>query len=550
MFNKKNKKLMSLVMCGVLSASLFIGCGNKTDEVMKTDGKEQSITYNLVSDAGKFDPRDCVGVDQRTVINQCFVGLVKIDMEGKIIPAMAEKWEISDDGKVYTFHLNKEAKWQDGKKIVAVDFEYAWKTAIDPTFAFKSIDAYFDILNAEEFSKGKAKIEEVGVKAVDENTLKVTLKVASPFFLNKITQANFSPVRKDIVEKDQKGWTLKPDTYIGNGPFKMTVQKPRDEFEFIKNDNYLFAKDVKLTKLAYVFVEEATTALAGFKTGTIDVLDQVPPTEIENLTTDGFATPVPMCATYFYSFNMGKNANGNVQKTLWNKDVRIALNLAIDREAIIKTILKGGQIPATGMVPAGVKTPDGKEFYETKKYFDPKGDVKKAKELLAKAGFPDGKDFPVLELFYNTSQSHAAVAQAVQDMWKTNLGIEIKLVNKETKVFAEERAKGLTQIVRGGNECSPNYPSILDIFTETNLNTVNDPKWVNAEFDTIIKKANNESDVNKIFENYAKAQDILMEDMPVIPMYYYTNILIKQKDIKGIIKDVQGPIYFEWTYRE
>jgi oligopeptide transport system substrate-binding protein len=574
MFAKKLLKTFSLLLVILLLSGMIVAC--KTTKTEHTDQspkstddekivekeetpeeeqvqpvKEQKLVYNAVSDTLGYDPRNSVGLDQRNVINLCFEGLVKVNENSQIVEGMAEKWEVKDEGMTYLFYLRDDVKWSDGQPVVAADFEYAWKSQIAPEFGSGSADRLYMVLNAEKIHNGEMDSDELGVKALDEKTLEVKLETANPFALHNFASPTYYPVRKDVADNDPEGWTLEGETYIGNGPFKMVTWSPKESIEFVKNENYYNKDLVKLDEITFIFVEEATTALAAFKRGDIDVLEQLPSTEVQNLINDGYAIATPMVATYYYSINMGEDfADEDVKKALWNKDVRHALNLAIDRVAIVETILQGGEIPAYGFAPEGIIGPDGNDFRVSKKYFDPKGDVDKAKELLANAGYPDGKDFPVFEIFYNTSETHKAVAEAVQDMWKKNLGIDVNLVNKETKVFAQERAAGKHQIARSGNTCAETHPSILGLFTDTNLTSTNDPKYINPAYIDLIKEAEKETDVSRIFELYHQAEDILMEDMPVIPIYYYSRILATQKDVQGIYKTGSGAIYFDRAYIE
>jgi len=385
---------------------------------------------------------------------------------------------------------------------------------------------------------------------VDDRTLEVELETANPFVLEVFAHASTFPVRKDIVEKDPEGWTLSPETYIGNGPFKMVSWKSQEAIELEKNPTYYNAEEVKLDSLTFVFIQEATTALAALRTKEIDVTESVPAVEIPNLIAEGMAVVTPLCATYYYSVNMNPDMVPDPEKmeAIWNKDVRHALNLAIDRTAITENLLQGGQIPAYGFAPEGVIGVDGDDFRKEKVYFDPQGDVEKARELLAKAGYPGGEGFPEYEVFYNTSEMHATVAQAVQDMWKKNLGIEVSLVNKETKVFAEERAQGKHEIVRGGNLCSTSYPEILGLFVPENMESLNDPKWINEEYVRLVKEAARGTDPEEIFELYHQAEDILMDEMVVLPIFYYTRVLAKNAEVEGLYK--KGQLYFDRAYRK
>lgn len=518
-------------------------------------GVRQEIVYNAAAEANGYDPRSSTGLNQRQVINQVMEGLLRTTMDGGTEPGMASHWEIRDAGTTYIFHL-RDAFWSDGKPVTAHDFEYAWKSQLDPTFGSTSADRVFIVQNAERYNLGEVSADEVGVKALDDKTLWVKLEYASPFALDGFASASFFPVREDVAERDPEGWTLDPRTFIVNGPFKMVEWRARDFMRFERNPYYYEADTVKLDSLIYVFVEEASTAHAAFLTGEIDINETVPAFATEQLVASGDALIVPMVATYYFSINMGDDqwksvdrvpADSEVQRVLWNQDVRHALNLAIDRVAICDIVLRGGQVPAYGFAPEGILM-DGYDFRMQKSYFPPEGDVAEAQRLLAQAGFPGGEGFPVFEIFYNTAEMHAAVAQAVQDMWRRNLGINVRLVNKETSVFAHERGRGMYQIARSGNTCSTQYPSILGLF-KFGMAT-NDPQWVLPEYVALVEAAERSTDITRMMALYQMAEDVLMEHMPVIPILYYTRIFAMQPGIQDVVRLSSGYIYFKWAYRE
>lgn len=191
---------------------------------------------------------------------------------------------------------------------------------------------------------------------------------------------------------------------------------------------------------------------------------------------------------------------------------------------------------------------NGHDFRKARSYFDPHGDVEEAQKLLAEAGYPGGAGFPVYEIFYNTSEMHAAVAQAVQDMWRKNLGIDVKLVNKETSVFAFERGRGMYQIARSGNTCDTLYPSILELF-KFDIPT-NDPQWVLPEYVSLIDAAARSTDTVRMEALYRMAEDVLMEHMPVIPIFYYTRVFAMQKNVHDVVRLPSGSIYFKWAYKD
>lgn len=532
-------RIVLLALVGLVLAAPAFATG--TAEI----AGEKELLYNVSSETNGYDPGSSVGLDQQMVIQQAFEGLVRYDESGAVVPAQAESWEILDGGTRYVFTLRDDIFWSDGQAVVAGDFVYAWKRALEPEFASSSANLLYPIKNAQTIFEDGANPDTLGARAIDDRTLEVTLENANPFFIASLTHGTWFPVREDVASVDPEGWSLTAETYIGNGPFTMTEWNTGQYIDFVPNEYYYDRDKVELDKLRFVFITEATTSLAALRTGDIHVTELLPAAEIPGILEQGWGVVTPLIATFYWSINMGEDADAEVREALWDARVRHALNLAIDRVAITEDILKGGQIPAYGFAPEGIIGPDGEDFRKSERYFNPRGDVAEAQRLLAEAGYPDGEGFPSYEMFYNTSEMHSDVAQAMQEMWRDNLGIRVTLVNKETRVFAEERAQGKFQITRSGNLSQSTHPSILGLFTRDQLDSTNDPKWINDEYIDLIREAERGSDPSRIFELYHEAEDILMEEMPVIPVFYYTRILAKRPEVSGLYKPANAVVYFD-----
>lgn len=536
MSKKKLTKLLAALLGVLMVVSLFGGCtgGSNSDA-------NQSLIYNLGSEPETIDPALNTAVDGGTVITAAFEGLTRLDENNKIKAGVAEKWDISADKLTYTFHLRKNAKWSDGKPVTANDFQYAWLRALDPKTEAEYCYQLFYIKNAEAFFNGKAKAEDVAIKVVNENTLEVKLEAPTPYFLELCSFATLMPVRKDIVEKSPKEWARNMDTYIGNGPFKVTKFTSKDAIEFEKNKEYWDAKNVKLSKMTFVMVVEASSALQSFEKGEIDLIEAPPSAEIPRLKQDGKLKIMPYIGTYFVVFN-------NTKAPFDNPKVRKAFNLAINRPQIIDAVLKAGQKPATAFVPDGIADGDGKDFRSKKtEYYKPEGNIEEAKKLLAEAGYPDGKGFPEITYLYNTSEAHKKIAEALQDMWSKNLGVKVKLANQEWAVFQKTRQAGNYDIARHGWIGDYMDPmTFLDMWLKGGGN--NDAKYDNPKYDELIKKARVEVDVNKRSQNLHDAEDILLEDMPFAPIYFYVSTICEKPYVKGVNKTPLGTIYFDRAY--
>ncbi|MCT8976271.1 peptide ABC transporter substrate-binding protein [Clostridium sp. CX1] len=551
MLKNKKSKLLAVVMTVALAGSILAGCGGSTATNSEASGNKV-IKVNLGADPKTIDPGLNNSVEGSKVIVNAFEGLTNLDKNEKVIPGVAEKWEVSPDGLHYTFHLRKDAKWSDGQPVKAQDFEYSWKRALNPDTASEYAFQLFYLKNGEAYNQSKdpkatkkATADEVGVKAKDDSTLEVTLEGATEYFLSLMSFPTYMPIRKDIVEKNPTDWTSKPETYVSNGPFMMKEHKMKDSINFVKNPNYWGTKSVKLDKIEFKVLENESSYFAAFKTGELDMIDKPPTQEIPNLLKDGTAKDYPYIGTYYYDFNVSENAanvNPDAAKALKDVRVRKALSLAIDREAITKNVSKGGEKPATSFVPSSVTDKNGAKF-KNKEYYKTTADVEQAKKLLAEAGYPDGKGFPKLELIYNTLQAHQSVAAAVQDMWKKNLGIDITLRNLERKVQLTEANKHNYILNRDGWIADYNDPmTFLDIPTTTNGN--NYSGYNNPKYDQLISAAKVEVNAEKRAQMLHEAEDMLMADMPLMPIYEYTEVVCMNKKLKDVHVSNLGFFFF------
>lgn len=555
----KKSKLLAAILALVMTGSLFYGCKKSTDEGENSTPKddtpkveepvaevEQKIVYNLGADPKTIDPQLNSAVDGSTIIHNAFEGLMRENNQGEIVAAVAESYDLSEDGTVYTFHLRKDAKWSDGKPVVAGDFEYAWKRALTPEVAAEYSYQLYYIKNGEAFFNKEAgvTIDDIGVKALDEQTLEVTLEAPCPYFLSLAAFPTYFPVRQDIVEADPERWALSPETYIGNGPFKMSEWVEKESMTFVKNENYWDAANVKLETLQVKLIDDEITYLNAFKAGEIDVIEAPPQAEIPTLVAEGSAEIIPYLGTYFYVINLSDRAaevDPEAAKFLSDPKVRKALALAIDRTLIVEKVAQGGQEPATSYVPAGIVDPDAKEFQ--KDYLPAEADIEQAKKLLEEAGYPNGEGAPTITFTFNTSSGHQMIAQAIQDMWRENLGIEIELKNEEWAVFQDTRNNFQYSIARHGWIADYNDPmTFLDMWTTENGQ--NNSGYSNKEYDDLVFAAKVEIDNAKRTEMLHKAEDILMEDLPILPIYFYTNVLCVNPKVQNIYKSPLGQMEF------
>lgn len=534
------KRHIGIILTSLFTLLLIAGCGGGDKQSSDKNTKEQIIRYNVCAEPKTLDPARATGLPEGTIMMQMFDGLARYDAQQQLQPAIAESWKISDDGTVYTFKL-RDAKWSNGDPITANDFVYSWLRALAPETASEYAYQLFYIKGAEEYNAGEGKKEDVAVKALDEKTLEVTLNAAAPQFLGLTAFQTLYPVNPKN-DQENPNWTSEPSKYVSNGPFKMVSWEHNQKIVMEKNPNYWDAASVKLDKLEIYLIDNNNTGFNMFKAGQLDFQDEVNSQDLVALKDSKELVIAPDTSTYFYRFNVTKKPFDDVK-------VRKALALAIDRQEIVDKVRQAGEKPAYAFVPFGFADADGKDFRANGgDYY--KDSVEEAKKLLADAGYPGGKGFPKVVLTYNTNENHQKVAEAIQQMWKKNLGIDITLENVEWQVKLDREASLDYQIMRAG--WSPDYldpMSFVDMFVTKGGN--NQTGWSNKEYDELVKKANSTGDQKVRMESMHKAESILMEELPVMPIYFYTNPALVKTNLKDYIIPPFGSYAdFKWAYVE
>jgi len=509
----------------LLAATLLCGCGRRETRV-ENGNRKQILHINNGSEPQNLDPHVVTGVPEHHVIMSLLEGLVSEDPLGiKPQPGMAERWDISPDQTVYTFHLRKGARWSNGEALMAHDFVRTYRRALTPSLASEYAYMLFVMKGAEDFNTGKlTDFDQVGAEALDDHTLQITLNSPTPYFLGLLLHYSWFPLHIPTIERYgpiyERGnrWT-KPGRFVGNGPFALEEWKVNHVIVVRKSPTYWDAANVKLEQIYFYCIESSDTDERAFRSGQLHKTYILPETKI-----DAYRQKYPkllkidpFLGTYFYILNTTK-------PPLNDKRVRRALAMSIDREAIVKNVTRGGQLPAYHF------TPPGTAGYTARARFP--FDIEGAKKLLAEAGYPDAKGLPPVEILFNTLETHRSVAEAVQDMWKRNLGIDARLLNQEWKVFLDSKKSGNYQVSRFG--WIGDYPdpnSFLDMWLTGGGN--NDTRWSNAEYDRLIREAGRTADLDKRLEVFQQAEAILMEEMPIIPVYFYTRVYALDLSVKG-----------------
>ena len=489
---------------------------------------EGEIVFNLAVEPQTIDPVRNNAVDGSNVIFNLFDGLVRIGFDDAPEPGCAERWEVSEDGMTWTFHLRKGLKWSDGKPLTAEDFRYGLLRLLDARNASPNAYMAYFLKNGEAFFNGKAGSEDVGIDVPDDATLRLRLENPAPLMLDCLSFYAFAPARADVVEQDPRGWATKPESLVCNGPFVLSEWKHNSELTLTKNPNYWDADNVKIDKVRMVMITDSNTALAAFKAGKVDLLDRIPPQMTPQLIQSGEAKVAPALGTAFCVFNVARAPFDDPR-------VRKAFTLAIDRRTMVEKVTLGGQKPAVAFIPYGIPgVGSDRDFRAEGGTFLPeRADPEAAKKLLAEAGYPDGKGFPKVAYKYNLNPVNKAIAEALQAMWKQNLGVEVELANEEWKVFLNTREQGDFQIARHAYvTIFFDAGSLLEGWVTGSPKNV--ARYSDPEYDALIRDSLKQMDRSKRMEDMHRAEAILMRDLPVLPLYFYSTPYMQSARVKGI----------------
>ncbi|RKN86909.1 peptide ABC transporter substrate-binding protein [Paenibacillus ginsengarvi] len=530
--------------------TLLAGCAKKSNTGGGAGAAEQKLRMLIASEPPSLDPGLAQDNNSSTVLRPIYDALTRLDEKGEPKPAAAEKWDVSADGLKYTFHLRSNAKWSNGDPVKASDFEYAWKRALDPAMTPPAPYAYqlYYLKNAEEYNTKKmTDASQIGVKAKDDFTLDVELKSPTPYFLSLVSFYTYFPLNEKAV-KANPAFAAEANTMVTNGPFLLKEWKHNDSLTLTKNPNYHSAADIKLTEVNMKILNDAGTMLNMYNTNQIDwagrptnefPVDQLPKLKQDknmNLQIKGIAS------TYYYEFNTKAEPFDNAK-------IRKAFSLSIDRKSIVDKITLGDQTPAHGLVPPGIRG-ETKTFREEVKddYF--KDDVAEAKKLLETGLKEKGyAKLPAVTLIYNKSEAHKKIAEAVVDMWRQNLGVDVKLEVQEFGVYIKNRQNGNFQIARAGWGADYNDPmTYIDLLQTGGGN--NNSKYSNPEYDKLIKDTYGTSDQGKRMKTMAQAEKMMIADMPIAPIYYYTGIWAQKPYVKNVFVDYKGDVDFIHGYIE
>ena len=549
-----NKRWIAALLALLLAALALAGCGNDQpqnigdmsnstpDSSSSAPAAEgaQEMTFVLSNLPDGIDPGITNNSFAQYVIVNCFEGLVTYDESGSIVGGSAESWDISEDGTVYTFHLREGLKWSDGSPLTAEDFVYSIQRVLTPATTAQYVNMVTDyVLNAQEYYDGTATAEELGVKALDETTLEITLKQPVSYFIDVLSMWVYDPVQKATVEANGDKWTNSPETYVCNGPFKVTGMSMNENYILEKNENYWNAENVSLEKLTFRYILDISTALTAYESGEVDGIISIPSSDYARLKAENAGVQTyPSYGTVYYNINCDVEPYSDPL-------VRKALCLAIDRQSLINNVVQITATPAYSFLAPGYAV-DGKDITEGRSDFglSATADVEAAQAALAEAGYPNGEGFPTLQLSYYADDTVKKVVEAMAEMLKNNLNIDVEISSNEWTIFYDSVQKGDYEVAAMGWSADYLNPmSFLPLFKTGDPN--NNSGYSNPEYDALVEQAMVETDPAKAAEIVLAADEMASNDYVCLPLYYKSNSFLMKDYISGYYMDASSHLYFK-----
>jgi oligopeptide transport system substrate-binding protein len=524
-----NKKIMAIliILCVSLAATAASAAQAPKKVINYSNGNAPPVLEPIMNNYLKGS----------YIVNNLYDGLTRIGKDGVAELAYAESYKVSDDGLTYTFKIRKGAKFSDGSPLTARDWETSFKHRLSPEVASPGINLYLFVKGAEAYNQGKGKVEDVAFKALDDNTLEIKLENPTPFFLDVVCY--YIPYKMDVVKKNPE-WFKKPETYIGNGAFRVKSLNPQTGFVFEKNPHYYDAANVKIDEVNYNFIDDYAVALEAYRKGELNVNDELNAEAISSFKNSKELVIFPRIGTSYISIQTGNIKDARVRK---------AMSLALDREAIVKNILGMPYIPAQGLVPYGIHW-GSKEFRDVAGNLV-KTDVAEAKKLLAEAGYPDGKGLPTFRIITMNNQEDTDNAQAWQSMWK-QIGINSEIATYESSVYWDLIDPGEWEAARDGWTGDYDDPKTnLFLWQAYRQGPAKDVRWYDTpnakEFDRLMRAADSELDKEKRMNLFKEAERVILDDMPIIPLWHAVEPILIKPEVTGIVKSNIGHIYFQYA---
>ena len=514
--------------------------GGSSESRVEAGNREGVLHFGNGAEPQGLDPHVVTGVPEHHILGALFEGLVtKNPYDLEIEPGVAESWDISEDGLTYTFHLRDNAMWSNGDQVTAEDFHWSWKRGMSPILGSEYSYMYYPIINAEAYNNGDmADFSQVGVKVIDELNLQVTLESPTPYFLQLLDHYSLFPVHRQTVESfgsmdDRLSQWAREGNIVTNGAFVLTEWQINSRVRVEKSPLYWDADEVDLNAVVFYPTENLVTEERMFRDGQLHRTNEIPLDKIQTYKNEQPEVThiAPWIGSYFYMINTTREPMTDVR-------VRKALAMSVDRSLIAETVTQGVYTGSTALVPPGTLGYNPPSVFS----YDPE----QARQLLAEAGYPNGEGFPAFDLLYNTHEDHRKIAVAIQQMWMQELNIQVNLVNQEWKVYLDSHNNMNYDIARRGW-----IGDYVDPYTFLNMYITdggnNKTGFSNARYDEIIlKEAPAELDREKRYALYKEAETILLENMPILPIFTYQYKHLIDTSVKGMPDNIMG--YHNYKY--
>jgi ABC-type oligopeptide transport system substrate-binding subunit len=519
-------RFLTIVLVPVLLGALVFG-GLATAPATGAPAP-QVLRINIEGEPASLDPAK---IDNRlagTIAKQLFEGLTRLDKDGNVIPGVAERWQVSPDGKTYTFTLRRNARWSNGDPVTAQDFVYSYRRALNAKFGAPLVDNLFFIASAAEYNDGKiSDPAQVGLRAVDDYTLEIRLHTPAPFFLKLLAFFSVMPVNARVDQQNPR-WMNEAATFVSNGAFRLARWEHERSMVLERNPNYWARDQVKLDEVRAVMVANRSTAYQLFSTGELDIVR--PPAELTGrLIAEKKAVVVPEARTYFVRFN-------NKVSPFTNVNIRKALSLAINREGITRRIFQGGQIPLRGFIPYGLSSGTG-EFRKQAGDLYKDNDVQRARELfqvgLKELGLTA---LPPLVMRSGNREDYTKISQAVQAQWKQALKVTVTIETMEQRAFvaAVRRKDYVVAAYSTGADYDDAFNLLGQFITDDFYNFT---QYGNPEYDRRIRAAGVETNAQRRTQAMIEAEKILIaQDMAIAPLFTNTQVFVQNPKLRNLYR--------------
>lgn len=539
MGGNKMKKVLKTIL--VLAATVMVSVQSSVTLQSIKAQEEKVLNLSIGSEPPSIDPALASDTTSGTVVRNVFERLTTSDENGEPQAAGAVEWVMSEDGLTYTFTLQPDATWTTGDPVTANDFEYGWKRVLNPDTISPMASLLYVIEGAEAYNTGEAEADSVKITALDDLTLEVQLTDPTPYFLELISNQAFAPIHQATVEENSD-WALEAgENYVTNGPFSLTEWVHSGYYILSNNEAYWDADAVQLDTVNVQIIDSQSTANISFQSGELDYVgtpfSYVSLDAIDLYRQEEVLNEKSLASTYFYAFN-------TQDPVMSNLNIRKALTLAIDRQSIVDNILKGGETPAMGLIPPSIKGFEEDRGYYTDADFD------SAREFLetglSELGIADPSELSI-QLSFNTSEAHSAIAQHIQATWAEQLGIDVQLSNTEWQVHLANLDGLQHQVARLGWYSEYNDANSLLSMYKTVEHGNNYTGWENEEYQALLDQAAAELDADKRVEYLLAAEAVYMSELPILPIYYYNNLYVVQDNVHNMVPDPLGNIELKYV---